>query len=73
MDSSAWLSYFSGDANAKIFSTPIKNSEKLIILALPLADSIIYATGQKFKAELWTQVIDFKSLESVKFYPKKNT
>ena len=36
-----------------------------------LANSIIYATGQKFKALIWTQDIDFKSLESVKYYPKK--
>ena len=38
---------------------------------LPLADSIIYATGQRFKAVIWTQDIDFKSLESVAYYPKK--
>jgi predicted nucleic acid-binding protein len=100
VDSSAWLSYFAGDANAKIFSTPIENIEELIVPSititevfkfvlrqrgedmaleviahmeqgkvipldsslaidsakygidykLPLADSIIYATGQKFKA-----------------------
>ena len=39
---------------------------------LPLADSIIYATGQKFKAIIWTQDIDFKSLEGVKYYPKNH-
>jgi len=33
IDSSAWLSYFAGDANAEIFSTPIENIEKLIVLA----------------------------------------
>jgi len=37
---------------------------------LPLADSIIYATAQKFGAVLWTQDADFKGLEGVKFYPK---
>ena len=123
VDSSAWLFYFSGDANAKIFATPIENIEKLIVPSititevfkfvlrqrgenmaleviahmeqgkvvsldsslaidaakygvdykLPLADSIIYATGQKFKAIIWTQDIDFKPLEGVKYYPKKTT
>lgn len=37
---------------------------------LPLADSIIYATGQKFNALIWTQDVDFKSLQGVKYYPK---
>ena len=37
---------------------------------LPLADSIIYATGQKFRALIWTQDIDFKSLKGVKYFPK---
>ena len=37
---------------------------------LPLADSIIYATAQKYGAVLWTQDTDFKGLEGVKFYPK---
>ena len=123
VDSSAWLSYFSGDANAEIFSRPIENIEELIVPSititevfkfvlcqrgkdialeviahmeqgkvvsldsslaidaakygidykLPLADSIIYATGQKFQAVIWTQDIDFKSLEGVKYYPKKTT
>ena len=121
VDSSAWLSYFAGDANAKIFSTPIENIEKLIVPSititevfkfvlrqrgegmaleaiahmeqgkvvsldsslaidaakygidykLPLADSIIYATGQKFKAVIWTQDVDFKLLKGVKYYPRK--
>ena len=100
VDSSAWLSYFAGDANAEAFSAPIESIEKLIVPSititevfknifrqrgedmalqaiahmeqgqvisldsslaldaarygidhkLPLADSIIYATGQKFSA-----------------------
>ncbi len=37
---------------------------------LPLADSIIYATAQKYEATLWTQDADFKGLEGVKFYSK---
>ena len=35
---------------------------------LPLADSIIYATARKYDATLWTQNMDFKSLENVRFY-----
>ncbi|BCG65023.1 MAG: toxin FitB [Methyloprofundus sp.] len=123
VDSSAWLSYFAGNSNAEVFSTPIENIEKLIVPSititevfkyilrqrgedmaleaiahmgqgkvisldsslaidaakygidykLPLADSIIYATAQRFKAIIWTQDIDFKSLESVAYYPKKHT
>lgn len=38
--------------------------------SLPLADSIVYATAQKFSAVLWTQDSDFKDLKNVKFYPK---
>ena len=37
---------------------------------LPLADSIIYATAQKYDAVLWTQDADFKGLDGVKFYAK---
>jgi len=123
IDSSAWLSYFAGDANAKIFSHPIENIEKLIVPSititevfkcifrqrgedmaleaivhmeqgrvialdsdlavdaaqygveykLPLADSIIYATAQKFSALIWTQDIDFKSLKGIKYYSKRKS
>lgn len=121
VDSSAWLSYFAGDANAERFSRPIENIEKLIVPSititevfkcifrqrgedmaleaiahmeqgkvipldgslaidaaqyglehrLPLADSIIYATAQKYDALIWTQDMDFKSLEGVKYYSKR--
>ena len=37
---------------------------------LPLADSIIYATAQRYDAMLWTHDADFKGLEGVKFYAK---
>ena len=39
---------------------------------LPLADSIIYATGNKFSAVVWTQDTDFKALPNVKYFPKVN-
>ncbi len=123
VDSSAWLSYFAGDANAEVFSEPIENIETLMVPSititevfknilrqrgenmaleaiahmeqgkiipldsalaidaakygidykLPLADSIIYATGKKFGALIWTQDMDFQSLEGVKYYPKIKT
>ncbi len=121
IDSSAWLSYFAGDTNAKVFSRPIEDVEKLIVPSititevfkcilrqcgedmaleaiahmeqgrvvaldenlavdaaqygveykLPLADSIIYATAKKFDALIWTQDIDFKPLEDVRYFLKK--
>ncbi len=37
---------------------------------LPLADSIIYATGNKFSAVVWTQDADFKALPNVEYFPK---
>lgn len=38
---------------------------------LPMADSIILATAQEFKAVLWTQDSDFKKMSNVKYFPKK--
>jgi len=120
VDSSAWLSYFAGDGNARLFAKSIETLEKLVVpsivitevfksvlrqrneesalqvvahmkqgivialdgelavnaavfgveLKLPLADSIIYATAQKYDAVVWTQDADFKGLENVKYYPK---
>ncbi|MDA8124535.1 MAG: type II toxin-antitoxin system VapC family toxin [Deltaproteobacteria bacterium] len=38
---------------------------------LPMADSIILATAQEFKATIWTQDADFKDISKVKYFPKK--
>jgi toxin FitB len=38
---------------------------------LPMADSIILATAQEFKAIIWTQDADFKNISKVKYFPKK--
>ncbi len=38
IDSSAWLSYFSGDANAESFSPPIENIEKLIVPSITITE-----------------------------------
>jgi toxin FitB len=37
---------------------------------LPLADSLIYATAQRFNAILWTQDEHFAQLPGVRFFPK---
>jgi predicted nucleic acid-binding protein len=39
-------------------------------LGLPVADSIIYATGQVYRALVWTQDADFESLDGVKYFRK---
>ena len=41
-----------------------------VVHKLPLADSIIFATAQKFSATLWTQDSDFRGLPDVKFFAK---
>ena len=38
---------------------------------LPMADSIILATAQEFKAIIWTQDSDFKNISEVKYFPKQ--
>jgi predicted nucleic acid-binding protein len=38
--------------------------------SLPMADSMILATAQSYKAVVWTQDIDFKKIPGVKYFPK---
>jgi len=38
---------------------------------IPMADSIIYTTARINDAIVWTQNVDFKGLESVKYFAKK--
>lgn len=38
---------------------------------LPLADSVVLATGRLNQALVWTQDDDFKGLEGVRYIPKK--
>jgi len=54
-------------------STPlaIAASRLCIEHQLPMADSIILATAQEFKAMIWTQDSDFKNISKVKYFPKK--
>jgi len=37
---------------------------------LPMADSIILATAQRFEATLWTQDADFEGVDGVRYRPK---
>ncbi len=39
---------------------------------LPLADSIIFATADKFAATLWTQDSDFEGLPNTRYYAKQS-
>lgn len=38
---------------------------------IPMADSIILATGRLYQATIWTQDSDFKGLEGVQYIRKK--
>ena len=44
-----------------------------VLHKLPLADSIIFATAQKYAAVLWTQDTDFEGLQNVRYIAKKRT
>ena len=47
------------------------NASKLSLqYNLPMADSIILATAQAHKCEIWTQDADFEKIEHVKYFPK---
>jgi toxin FitB len=37
---------------------------------LPMSDSIIYATAQRYGADLWTQDADFDGLPGVRYFPR---
>lgn len=39
--------------------------------SLPMADSIIFATAQKYKATLWTMDSDFRGIPGVRFISKQ--
>jgi toxin FitB len=56
------------DLNAAL---AIAASKLSLELNLPMADSVILATAQEFKAILWTQDSDFKNISKVKYFPKK--
>ena len=52
------------------FEISIQAAKFSIDNKIPMADSIIYTTGQKYNAIIWTQDDDFKNLPSVKYFPR---
>ena len=52
-------------------SIAIAASKLSLELNLPMADSIIFATAKSCEAIIWTQDVDFKKLDDVKYFPKK--
>lgn len=44
-----------------------------VLHKLPLADSIIFATAQKYAATIWTQDNDFEGLAGVRYVSKQGT
>jgi predicted nucleic acid-binding protein len=49
----------------------LKAAHLSLELSLPTADSIMLATAREYQATLWTQDADFKSVEGVKYFPKR--
>ena len=37
---------------------------------LPMADAMILATAQAYKAVIWTQDADFRNIEGIRYYPE---
>ena len=60
-----------GTVAALTASLAIAASKLSIEHALPMADSIILATAQEFKAILWTQDSDLQHINNVKYFPKR--
>ena len=55
----------------ELTSTLVIDSARLALeKGLPMADSIMLATAQTFRATLWTQDTDFKDLDGVRFIEK---
>jgi predicted nucleic acid-binding protein len=62
-----------GEEAALIVTAHMKQGRVGLLHKLPLADSIIFATAQKYGAVLWTQDNDFEGLENVRYIAKKST
>ncbi len=52
------------------FETSIQAAKFSHECKLPMADSIILTTAYIYNATVWTQDIDFKDFENVKYFPK---
>ena len=56
--------------NGRVIDIGISLSLDAAKLGLPMADSLIYATAQRFEATLWTQDKDFEGLPGVRYFAK---
>jgi predicted nucleic acid-binding protein len=54
----------------RVIDIDITVTRRATTLALPLADSLIYATAQLHDATLWTQDAHFEGLPGVKYFAK---
>ena len=74
-DESAGLQAVALMKQGQIIDLTINISMKAAKLSLehkiPMADSIILATGRLYQATVWTQDVDFKGLNDVQFIRKK--
>jgi hypothetical protein len=48
----------------------IAASEAAQIHKLAMADAVMYSIAREFKADFWTQDVDYQGLAGVKFLPK---
>ena len=48
----------------------ITASEVASLHGLAMADAVMYAMAQEFKATFWTQDVDYQGLPGVNFFPK---
>lgn len=52
------------------FEISIQSAKFSLDNKIPMADSIIYTTGQIYNATIWTQDDDFEDLPGVKYFSK---
>ena len=64
VDSSAWLSYFAGDKNARLFSKPIENVEELLVPSITVVEVFKTVLRQR-NEELALEAIAHMELGSV--------
>lgn len=57
-----WLEYF---------AAVIENVDALLVPAIVLADSIIYATAKQYQATVWTMDAHFAAFSNVRCVPKR--
>lgn len=48
----------------------IQAAKNSLEFKIPMADSIILTTAQIYNAIIWTQDVDFKNMQDVKYFPK---